>query len=263
MKLLASIHLLFYQRRTYFYMGVLGWWSHMLLSYCLFILSRLGAAQYLAFRLRCNWNASTLAVFIVGLQRFALFGSIHRFVFRWWKAATLLFPLCVWMRFMVRTDFIRDNDVIVFTLWLCCPSVSDVQWHFVWTFYIDYNDIDNLNWHSSEQFILWCAISFMNLLNNHNRIVNFILHFHKLTWSKFIPFKQGEVWRSRIFVYSRFINFVHILRVKVIILHGVALPYVSIALIASFHELYTLSVYASTFVYSYTFGFTFGFKFSI
>ena len=30
------------------------------------------------------------------------------------------------------------------------------------------------------------------------------------------------VWRSRIFVYSRFINFVHILHVKVIILHYVA-----------------------------------------
>ena len=43
----------------------------------------------------------------------------------------------------------------------------------------------------------------MNLLNNYNRIVNFILHFHKLTWSQFIPFKQGEVWRSRFFVYSR------------------------------------------------------------
>ena len=95
MKLLASIHLLFYQRRTYFYMGVLGWWSHMLLSYCLFIWSRIGAAQYLAFRLRCTWNASTLAVFIVGLQRFALLGSVHRFVFHWLKAATLVTSLYV------------------------------------------------------------------------------------------------------------------------------------------------------------------------
>ena len=91
MKQLASIHLLFNQRRTYFYMGVLGWCSHMLLSYCLFTLSRLGAAQYLALRLRCNWYASTLAAFIVGLQRFALLGSVHRFVFRWWKAATHVF----------------------------------------------------------------------------------------------------------------------------------------------------------------------------
>ena len=57
-------------------------------------------------------------------------------------------------------------------------------------------------------------------------------------------------------------KFRHILHVKVIILHCVALPYVYIASIASFHELYTLSVHASTFVYSYTFGFTFGFKFS-
>ena len=58
----------------------------------------------------------------------------------------------------------------------------------------------------------------MNLLNNYNRIVNFILHFHKLIWSQFIPFKQGEVWRSRIFVYSRFIDFVHLIHVIVIIL---------------------------------------------
>ena len=158
MKQLALIHLPFYQRRTYFYMGVLGWWSHMLLSYCLFILSRLGAARNLAFRFRCNWDASTLAVFIVGLQRFALLGSVHRFVFRWWKAATLVFPLCVWMRFMVRTDFTREKDELDFTLWLCYPFVFDVQWHFVWTFYNDNNDIAILNWHLYEQFILSCAI---------------------------------------------------------------------------------------------------------
>ena len=98
MKQLASIHLLCINDIMYFYRGVLGWWSHMLLSYCLFILSRLGAAQYLAFRLRCNWNASTLAAFSVGLQRFALLGSVHRSVFRGWKAATLVFPL--WRVFM-------------------------------------------------------------------------------------------------------------------------------------------------------------------
>ena len=147
MKQLASIHLLFYQRPTYFYMGVLGWWSHMLLSYCLFILSRLGAAQYLAFRLRCNWNASTLAVFIIGLQRVALLGSVHRFVFRGWKVATLVTCLYVRESDSLLEHFTRENDVIDFTqcvvsLRLWCPVTICV-----WTFSNDNNDIAILNWH--------------------------------------------------------------------------------------------------------------------
>ena len=115
-------HLLSYQRKC---LSVIGRWSNLLRSICSFIndvrtstwaflddeatcfypiayqfnLSRLGAAQYLAFRWRCNWNASTLAVFIVGLQRFALLGPVHRFVFRRWKAATLVTCL-----------FVRESD---------------------------------------------------------------------------------------------------------------------------------------------------------
>ena len=214
MKQLASIHLLFYQRRTYFYMGVLGWWSHMLLSYCLFILSRLGAAQYLAFRLRCNWYASALAVFIVGLQRFALLGSVHRLIFRGWKTATLV--TCLHVRECDSSISILPERKMNSILSSACCPVNYLCLNILLTMII----IILIFW--SEQFILWCAISLMNLLNNNNRIVIFILHFHKLTWSQFIPFKQGEVWRSRFFVYSRFINFDHKLHVVVIILHYVA-----------------------------------------
>ena len=168
MKQLASIHLLFYQRRTYFYMGVLGWWSHMLLSYCLFILSRLGAAHNLAFRFRCNWYASTLAAVIVGLQRFALLGSVHRFVFRGWKAATLVCPLwrvflCVneihgSNRFYQRERWTRFYPVRAVQSTICVWTFIDIEWQYlklIWTilFY-------NVLYHS------WI------LLNNYNRIVN-------------------------------------------------------------------------------------------
>ena len=162
MKQLASIHLLFYQRRTYFYMGVLGWWSHMLLSYCLFILSRLGAAQNLAFRLRCNWFASMLAVFIVGLQRFALLGSVHRLVFRGWKAATLVFPL--WRVFLC-VKVIHRYRFYQRERWTRFYQVCAVQWTIcVWTFYNDnnyWNDINmnnlfyNVLYHS---WIFWITI---------------------------------------------------------------------------------------------------------
>ena len=98
---------------------------------------------------------------------------------------------CAWMWF-IDIDFTREKDELDF---IQCVLSSEL---FVFEHFIDNdnNNIDILNWHL---YFMMCYIIHESL-NNYNRIVNFILHFHKLTWSQFIPFKQGEVWRSRFFV---------------------------------------------------------------
>ena len=97
-----------------------------------------------AFRLRCNWNASTLAVFIVGLQRFALLGPVHRFIFHWWIAATLVFPLwhvflCVkdiWLSTVLSERMRAVRSSLMSSAVLCEHFIDN-----------DNNNIDILNWH--------------------------------------------------------------------------------------------------------------------
>ena len=148
MKQLASIHLLFDQRRTYFYMGVLGWWSHVLLSYCLFILSRLGAAQYLAFRLKMQ----LVCIYVCCLHRWTstLRSTWTRSPFRipWMKSSNTCISVCdvsscAWM-WLIFEDFTREKDELDFTQ---CVLSSEL---FVFEHFID-ND-NNWNWY--EQFIL-------------------------------------------------------------------------------------------------------------
>ena len=145
-------------------MGVLGWWSHMLLSYCLFILSRLGAAQYLAFRLRCNWYASTLAVSIVGLQRFAPLGSVHRFVFRQWKAATLVTCLHVRESDFIDISILPKRKMNLILPSACCP-VNYLCLNILLTMTIIEIDMNNLFYNVLyHSWIFWITIIASSIL---------------------------------------------------------------------------------------------------
>ena len=97
---------------------------------------------------------------------------------------------CAWMWLLIDIDFTREKDELDF---IQCVLSSDlfVFEHFtILIFWIDIN-MNNLFYDVLyHSWIFWIIII----------ASSFILRFHKLTWSQFIPFKQGEVWRSRIFV---------------------------------------------------------------